>query len=552
MNGKKGTRIEHLLLNLRRKYRNHMIVFIIFFILLTYAIVYISGNLNTPYTHIMYIPILIAGISLGTKWGIVIGIFGGLFFGPVLNFTVLENKDTFSWLFETIIFTLVGCFSGFVTDSLLEYINININLFTFNQETKVPNVNSMLRLSHLTDSKVKSYTAVTVIINNSENIISILGQNIYSQLFKSIYDSIKAKLSYDTIIVQSDKNKLWICMNHKDLKEDVVSIVNKLEHFIIVSGIPLYVDYSVGGDVIADKSKILEISSFQKSDDLAMQALNHNINYLICDKDYPLFKYDINLISEFAYALKTDQTFLAFQPQIDIKTKEIIGLEALIRWNNQKKGIMLPDTFIPLIEETQIIHELTFWVLTNVLLKIKELENYGIKIPISVNISPKNLLYSHFYTRLKEMVNKYNVDPSLIELEITESAVMHNPNESFKLLEKLRNDNFRILLDDFGKGYSSLSHLIEFKVDVLKVDKYFINKMENDPNNSHIVNSIIKLAHNIGSKVIAEGIENKAMLERLAEFNCDYGQGYYISMPIHENEVIDWIKKYEKDTINCI
>lgn len=552
MDSKKRSKIEHILLNIRRKHRNYMIAFIIFFIFLTFSIIYFSGNINNPYTHIMYIPILIAGISLGTKWGIVIGLFGGLFLGPLVSITSLGSKEIYSWLFETLIFTIVGCFSGYVTDSLLAYINISINLFTFNQDTKVPNTNSLLRISNFIEQKNMDFTLISIIISNSENISNILGHNIYSQLVKIIYDDIKTKSSFDTIVVQADKSKFWVCMRHNDLKKDVESIVSRLEHLITVRDIPLYVDYSVGADVISGNSVSIEPSAFRKADALAIQALKSNISYLICENNISIRKYDINLISEFAHALKNNETFLAFQPQISLKTKEIIGFEALIRWNNPKKGLMLPDTFIPLIEETQLIHELTFWVLINVIKKIKELEKHNIKVPISVNISPKNLLDSDFYMKIKDIVNKYEVDPSLIELEITESAVMANPDESFKILEKLRQDNFKILLDDFGKGYSSLSHLIEVKVDTLKVDKYFIEKMEMNPSSGHIIESIVKLAHNIGSKVLAEGVENKEILEMLKEYDCDYCQGYYIALPIVEDEVMDWIDKYEKDIINRI
>lgn len=553
MDHKRNTKFEAFLFNVQEKYRNYIITFVVLVTILTFIIVYFTGGIKLSYSHTMYIAILVAGIGLGWKWGVGIGIFAGLLLGPFMPIDVAtgEHQEYYVWIYRMFMFALVGFTSGISANSLRNYINMVITLYSHDQLTKVPNINSLSRLEEV-QIVDKDYTLISVIINNYDSIVSILGQDIYSKLFKKVYDSLKAKVSYDTTIVQADRNKLWIVIKHSDLEQDVLEIVLKLEHFLEVEDIPLYVEYSVGGDILRKNKKITDLNTFQRADALARNALKHNVKYLIDDKKHKINRYDIKLIGEFALALEQNQTFLVFQPQINIKTRELTGFEALIRWNHPEMGIIYPDSFIPLIEETQIIHDLTMWVLDNVILKVKELKKQNINLPISINISPKNLLDSSFYEKVLNKIRTADIDHRLIELEITESAVMNNPQESFNMLKRFRNEGIRISLDDFGRGYSSLAHLSEIELDVIKIDKFFINKMESSPSHGYVVKAIIEIAHNIGCSVIAEGIENENILKILDKFNCDLGQGFYIAMPMNDKDLNIWIEDYAKNIDNRI
>ncbi len=553
MNHKRNTKFEAFIFNLQEKYKNYVIAFVVIAALLVCFLVYFTGGIKHSYSHTMYVPILIAGIGLGWKWGIGIGIFGGLLLGPFMPIDVnlAENQVPIEWIYRMVIFGLIGFASGVSANSLRNYINMVISLYSHDQLTKVPNINSLNRVEdyHLV---TKDYTIITVLINNYDSIVSILGQDIYALLFKKVYESLKTKLSFDTIIIQSDRNKLWIATKYNNLEQDVIDLVSKLEHFLEVEGIPFYVEYSVGGDILRSDKKIADNNTYQRADALARNALKNNVKYLIDDRTHRINRYDIKLIGEFALALEKNETFLVYQPQINIKTKELTGFEALIRWNHPTKGIMYPDSFIPLIEETQIIHDLTMWVLDNVLRKIKELKQININLPISINISPKNFLAPDFYLKIMDKINESGIEHNLIELEITESAVMSNPQESFNILKKFRDQGIRIALDDFGRGYSSLAHLSEIELDVLKVDKFFIQKMDTSDSHRFVVKAIIELAHNIGCSVIAEGIENVNIISILETHNCDLGQGFYIAMPMDENDLKGWIKQYVENINNGI
>lgn len=553
MNSKRNTKFEKFLFNVQEKYKNYVIAFVVIGASLTYLLVYFTGGIKLSYSHTMYIPILVAGIGLGWKWGIGMGIFAGILLGPFMPLDVAlgVKQEVYEWVYRMIVFIMVGYASGVSANSLRNYINMVITLYSHDQLTKVPNINSLNRFEDLHTIK-KDYTLITVLINNYDSIVSILGQDIYAELFKKVYDNLKSKVSYDTVIIQSDRNKLWIATNHKNLEQDVIEIVLKLEHFLEVSGIPLYVEYSVGGDVLRANKKIEDLNSFQRADALARNALKHNVKYLINDDIHRINRYDIKLIGDFAIALEQNQTFIVYQPQIDIKTKKITGFEALIRWNHPIKGIMYPDSFIPLIEETQIIHDLTMWVLDNAIKKIIEFRKMNINLPISINISPKNLLDTSFYSKVIDKIKDSGINHNLIELEITESAVMSNPQESFNTLKKFRDAGIRIALDDFGRGYSSLAHLSEIELDVLKIDKSFIQKMDSSKSHGYVVQAIIELAHNIGCQVIAEGIENIEIINILDKYNCDLGQGFYIAMPMDDKDLNIWIEDYEKNINNSI
>jgi EAL domain-containing protein (putative c-di-GMP-specific phosphodiesterase class I) len=181
------------------------------------------------------------------------------------------------------------------------------------------------------------------------------------------------------------------------------------------------------------------------------------------------------------------------------------GLEALIRWHHPEKGLIMPDSFIPLVEETKLIHLLTDWVLTNTLYKIKAFRALGIEVPISINVSAKNLYDPFFFERVMKNINSSGVDKKLIKFEITESVLMINPEES---------------------------------KNVLFMQKILINSQVRQ-----IVKSAIQLSKDLGYKVVAEGVETAEVLDVLKEFNCDYAQGYYFAKPIASEEIEDWYRK---------
>ena len=237
--------------------------------------------------------------------------------------------------------------------------------------------------------------------------------------------------------------------------------------------------------------------------------------------------------SQLKKALDENEFFLVYQPKIDIVTKRIIGMEALLRWKCKKRGIVSPMEFIKLAEETGHIIPIGEWVLWNACMQNKKWQDQGTaQIRVSVNISARQLEQTNFYETVINVLSKTGLEPEYLELEITESTVINNFESANKLFEKLRSIGVRISMDDFGTGYSSLSYLKRISIDVLKLDKSFIHDIISCSEDRIIASTIIKMARELGIKVIAEGVENEAQLYFLKSNNCDHAQGYLFSKPL--------------------
>ncbi|MEW9093452.1 MAG: EAL domain-containing protein [Clostridiaceae bacterium] len=236
--------------------------------------------------------------------------------------------------------------------------------------------------------------------------------------------------------------------------------------------------------------------------------------------------------------LNEDELSIYYQPQLDLKLNKIIGLEALIRWKNKKYGWISPGEFIPIAEETDTIIELGDWILESVFYQVKEwvLRGYNFH-KVAINISAKQLEEKDFIKKIKNLIEKTEVSPKNIQLEITERILMSNIDHCVKILNELKDLEFTIALDDFGTGYSSLSYLAMLPVNILKIDKSFVDIIPNNEEGKAVIRGIIKLAHAMNIKVVAEGVEREEQVSVLKTLNCNLVQGYYFSKPVTKDQI---------------
>lgn len=239
------------------------------------------------------------------------------------------------------------------------------------------------------------------------------------------------------------------------------------------------------------------------------------------------------------------QLILYYQPKISLRTKKICGAEALIRWLHPEEGLIFPDDFIPAAEQSGLIRGLTRKVLDLALQASSEWHNKELSMPLAINISGENLQDPTFPSQVAEALTEHGVHPSLLEMEITESALMQDPVCAIKAIQTLREMGILISIDDFGTGYSSLAYLKKLAVSQIKVDKSFVMDMIENDNDAIIVRSTIDLAHNLGLRVVAEGVENEGILRQLIVFGCDIAQGYYIGRPLPIDQFCKWLQNSE-------
>lgn len=245
----------------------------------------------------------------------------------------------------------------------------------------------------------------------------------------------------------------------------------------------------------------------------------------------------LKLENDLRQALKRREFELHYQPKVDIQLGRIVGMEALLRWKHPDRGLVSPIDFIPLAEETGLIVPIGGWVLEEACNQNKAWQNMGLgKLSVAVNISAVQFRQKDLLETIAFALTKSGLAPEYLEIEITESTVMHNASEAIVTLERLRKSGVMISIDDFGTGYSSLSYLKSFPISTLKIDRSFIREISEDTSDAAIVRAIIGLAHNLRLRVVAEGVETRQQLDFLRSLESDEYQGYYFSRPIPASE----------------
>lgn len=255
-------------------------------------------------------------------------------------------------------------------------------------------------------------------------------------------------------------------------------------------------------------------------------------------------KHKIRLEADLRNAIDNDELFLVYQPQIDLNTGNLRGVETLIRWNHREIGLIPPNEFIPLAEQCGIMNDISLWVLRNACAQqnIWNTKGAGI-IPIAINIAAPDLENPDFVDHTLSILEAQSVDPTTIELEITEGTLIKKLESSLNSMSRFRKAGLKLAIDDFGVGYSSLSYIKRFPVNTLKIDKTFIQSFLEDADDSAIVSAIISMSHSLDLTVIAEGIETIDQLRFLQELDCDVAQGYHTGKPMSANEILNYLAR---------
>jgi EAL domain-containing protein (putative c-di-GMP-specific phosphodiesterase class I) len=239
------------------------------------------------------------------------------------------------------------------------------------------------------------------------------------------------------------------------------------------------------------------------------------------------------LENELRESLTSEQLLLHYQPQIDLISGRLVGAEALVRWQHPVRGLVYPGEFIPVAEQCGLITPIGQWVTGAAFLQARRWQQtLSETFRVSINLSAVQFRQKNLVQRIAEMTDATDVDPTTIEFEITESMLMENPDQAIRAMRGLADMGFSLAIDDFGTGFSSLAYLKKFPVDCLKIDKSFVSDMMDDPDYATITSSIIKLAHSLNLRVVAEGVETQQQASFLLEEQCDLVQGYFYGKPV--------------------
>ncbi len=309
---------------------------------------------------------------------------------------------------------------------------------------------------------------------------------------------------------------------------------------LALSGISFAVQASIGIALAPEHGN--DTGSLLRSADVAMysaKAQGTGVEVYASDRDHHSSE-RLALVSDLRRALVHDELFLEYQPKVAMADGTLRGAEALVRWNHPQRGVIYPDNFIPVAEQTGLIGELTAWVLTSALRQCREWDRHGVHVDVSVNVSPRTVQDPAFPAELAGLLLQHGVPAGRLTLEITEGALMSEPERALVVLARLRGLGVRLSVDDLGVGHSSLAYLKRLPVDEVKVDKSFVMSMTHDAADDAIVCAVVDLVHRLGMTVVAEGVEDEDAWYRLQEIGCDVAQGFWLSRPIPAAEVASW------------
>jgi diguanylate cyclase (GGDEF)-like protein/PAS domain S-box-containing protein len=329
---------------------------------------------------------------------------------------------------------------------------------------------------------------------------------------------------------------------------DANALLQRLEAHLaepfFIADLPLDMSFRAGITLFPDHGATPH-DVFRHMDIAVHQAKRRGARHAFFD---PVLNQDhpgrLNMASELKRAIHGDELQVYLQPKIEMSTGRVCGAVALVRWKHPERGLVPPGEFIELAEQTGLIKPLTEWMLASVLRLNQAWAGTGQALPIAVNLSARNLRDDDLLARIRHLLDLHQTAPGLLELEITESTVMDDAQFSLRVLRELRDQGIPLYIDDFGTGYSSLSYLQRLPVEFVKIDQSFIRDMSASKDSAAIVRSTIELAHELGRKLVAEGIETLAHWHQLVELGCDFGQGYFIARPMPAAEFQGWLQGY--------
>lgn len=384
-----------------------------------------------------------------------------------------------------------------------------------------------------------------------------LGHDTGDQLLQAVADRLRHCVRLTDVVCRLGGDEFTVILEELDDPEDAAlsarKIITAFQEPFHLNGVDIVVTTSVGIATYPDSGE--DSSSLLKAADIAMyRAKSEGRN------NYHFYTPEMNARAEARMALEQDlrsalnrnELLLHYQPQIDLYTGRIVGFEALARWNSNVAGAVPPDMFIPLLEESGSILNVGAWIIDTACRQLREwrdLRLIGEECRIAINLSPRQFCDESLGPSLEKTLRSVGLPPDVVELELTESLLMRDTEQTYRVLDMLNDMGVRFSVDDFGTGYSSLAYLRRFRLDTLKIDRSFIHHVHTDPNDRAISASIVQLAHNLGLRVVAEGVETPPQVDVLRDMGCDVAQGFYYAMPASANEAEAHLRRVTENKI---
>jgi diguanylate cyclase (GGDEF)-like protein/PAS domain S-box-containing protein len=384
-------------------------------------------------------------------------------------------------------------------------------------------------------------------LNRFKEVNDSLGHHAGDELLKEVGERLRGALRASDTVARLGGDEFGLLLPDPSETEDVLGVVDRireaLERPICVQELPLAIEASIGIAVFPSHGRDADVL-IQRADVAMYAAKQESAPFAFYDADAD--EYDptrLTLVAELRRAMEERELVLHYQPKAVLEDGSVRSVEALLRWQHPHQGLIYPDSFIPVAQETGLIRPLTLYVVDEALRQCREWRDAGLGLSISVNLSMRNLLDLEFPQQVAGLLEHWEVEAELLELEITESTMLANPARTKAVLGQLHALGIRLSIDDFGTGYSSLAYLRRLPIDEIKIDRSFVMSMTEEADDVAIVRSTIDLGRNLGLDVVAEGVETQEIWDKLRELGCNTAQGYYLSRPVPPEKLAAWLEE---------
>jgi len=410
--------------------------------------------------------------------------------------------------------------------------------------TDLPNRNLFMETLKFALEKSKhdeeyKFAVLFLDINRFKTINDSLGHSMGDRLILHVAKRLATSVRENDIVARFSGDEFAFILNDINDIEDAKQFAELIKHKIsapfTLSGRQVFTSFSIGISFVNQEYEVAE--DILRDADIAMyHAKDAEKDYIVFDKNMHTRAVTLlQLETDLRHAVERDELCMFYQPIINLDSMRLFGFESLIRWNHPTRGLVPPSEFIPVSEDTGLIIPMTLWILRTSCAQMVEWQRKSPAnkhLVVSVNLSGKHFAQKNLVQEIEKILVETEMDPACLKLELTESAVMENAESVIEMMKQIRDLGVQLSIDDFGTGYSSLSYLHRFPINTLKVDRSFVNSMEDGSENGEIVRTVIALAKTLRLNVVAEGIETIHQLHQLRILGCEYGQGYLFSRPV--------------------
>lgn len=505
------------------------------------VLVYETGGTKLPYLHTLYVPVFLASLFFGPWGGAMVGLAAGFAIGPYMPLDVAAHlpQEPFGWGFRAGIFSLAGLVVGFVAEALRASTAKTVLLGYIDEFTGLPNRQHLVRLLA---ARIQQGIPQTVYVVNMRAIRPIalaFGVHTAEAVLLRAAERLSARLRAPDLLFRADGNFLAVlCAGEANAEFMAEALSASLARPVEVDGVPLMIDATIGMARTGPDDNLPDLA-LRRAALATEDAQEGGKSWSVYTRESDeVLRQRLRLLGDVRVALDNGEIILAYQPKVRLSDGVMEGCEALVRWRHPAWGMVPPTRFVPIVEYSGLIGQLTRYIFKAALEQLAEWQAMGERIVVSVNMSARDLSAPDAVETVLAMIDEHGVDRSLVDVEVTESAAFIKDVEIGRQMTKFRDAGITLSIDDYGTGMSSLSYLKRIPARYVKIDQMFVRNLATSREDRVLVESTVQMCRRMGLVTVAEGVEDQVCADILASIGCALGQGYLFAPPLPPDELL--------------